>query len=186
MSSSDGEQSVLSSASLIMARHRKKKWKRRIFGGISGTFRKSSKSKFKKSRSVSQSVGSLIENATSTVMGNLNTQFGSWGNLDSLSTASNISDDSVESHDSYDRLSVPVQFSDSGILQSSQESLLFDLHSDQGEVGILLIDHTLHVHVEGFIYEIYSLLDASLIFQNIMLNTYGLCLSVCLSSICQA
>lgn len=158
MSSSDEERSVLSSASMIMARHRKKKWKKKIFGGITGKFSKSSK--LKNYRPVSQSVGSLVETATSTVVGNLHAFSGSWGNLDSISVASNTSDEScsVDSHDSrdsydrlsvhdsydrlgvpdnYDRLSVPVQFSDSGILQSSQESLLSnDSHTEHSEVGI--------------------------------------------------
>jgi hypothetical protein len=100
-----------------------KKWRHRF------RFSGESSKKLKKSKTKSQSVGCLIESTTGSLFGNIDSFHGSWANLDSVSVTSNTSDDSrsLDSQDtcSMDRLHVPVQYSnDSGILHSSQESLL--------------------------------------------------------------
>ncbi|CAC5371380.1 Multiple C2 and transmembrane domain-containing protein 2,Multiple C2 and transmembrane domain-containing protein,Multiple C2 and transmembrane domain-containing protein 1 [Mytilus coruscus] len=153
MSSSEGEQSnVLSSASVIMARHKKKKWRHKFASGLTGSSKKIKK--LKKSRSISQSVGCLIESTTETVLGDLNSYHNSWGNFDTLSVGStgHLSDDarsmeSQDSRDSLNRLSVPVRYSDSGILDSSQESLLStDRDDDLSEIGLRNRKHFMQHH----------------------------------------
>ncbi|CAG2253062.1 Multiple C2 and transmembrane domain-containing protein,Multiple C2 and transmembrane domain-containing protein 1,Multiple C2 and transmembrane domain-containing protein 2 [Mytilus edulis] len=153
MSSSEEEKSnVLSSASVIMARHKKKKWRHKFVSGLTGSSKKIKK--LKKSRSISQSVGCLIESTTKTALGDLNSYHNSWGNFDTLSVGStgHMSDDgrsmdSQDSRDSLDRLSVPVQYSDSGILNSSQESLLStDRDDDLSEIGLRQRKHSMQHH----------------------------------------
>ncbi|XP_076101854.1 multiple C2 and transmembrane domain-containing protein 1-like isoform X7 [Mytilus galloprovincialis] len=153
MSSSEEEKSnVLSSASVIMARHKKKKWRHKFVSGLTGSSKKIKK--LKKSRSISQSVGCLIESTTKTALGDLNSYHNSWGNFDTLSVGStgHMSDDgrsmdSQDSRDSLDRLCVPVQYSDSGILDSSQESLLStDRDDDLSEIGLRQRKHSMQHH----------------------------------------
>ncbi|XP_071166891.1 multiple C2 and transmembrane domain-containing protein 1-like isoform X6 [Mytilus edulis] len=153
MSSSEEEKSnVLSSASVIMARHKKKKWRHKFVSGLTGSSKKIKK--LKKSRSISQSVGCLIESTTKTALGDLNSYHNSWGNFDTLSVGStgHMSDDgrsmdSQDSRDSLDRLSVPVRYSDSGILHSSQESLLStDRDDDLSEIGLRQRKHSMQHH----------------------------------------
>jgi hypothetical protein len=70
MSSSEEDKSVLSSANVIMARHRKKKWRHRF------RFSGESSKKLKKSKTKSQSVGCLIESTTGSLFGNIDSYWG--------------------------------------------------------------------------------------------------------------